>query len=63
MGTGTSLGMACGRLAYTFGMRGLAISVDTACSSSLVGTALACERLAQRPASGGERATLARVMV
>ncbi len=45
--TGTAFSMASGRISYTLGLNGPAITMDTACSSGLVTVHLACRSLHQ----------------
>src|SRR5262249_11055773 len=47
VGLGNVPSIASGRIAYSLGLRGPALTLDTACSSSLVAVHLACQALRQ----------------
>ncbi|WP_405997991.1 type I polyketide synthase [Streptomyces sp. NBC_00829] len=45
LGSGSTGSIASGRVSYTFGLEGLAVTIDTACSSSLVALHMAIQAL------------------
>jgi acyl transferase domain-containing protein len=48
LASGNALSVAAGRISYSLGLRGPALTVDTSCSASLVAIHLACQSLRTR---------------